>query len=104
MKGAVWQGHPATVRQRILFFRPTRKGGRITQADLLIELLRESREQGEALGLPTIMLAGIAQHSARFNELRHRGFEVINETERDSGGLVLSRYFLVYDPGRDAPR
>ena len=53
------------------------------------------------LELPAIMQAGIAQHGARFNEIRSRGFEVENELDRDNGA-IRSRYVLKFDPEREA--
>ncbi|MFZ0866194.1 MAG: hypothetical protein WAU76_10415 [Candidatus Sulfotelmatobacter sp.] len=44
------------------------------------------------------MAAGIAQHGARFAELRQRGFVIDNELERAADGHVLSRYWLRHDP------
>lgn len=67
-------------------------------------MLRDARAQGKALELPEIMAAGIAQHSARFNEIRSRGFAVENELDRDSAGVVRSRYWLRHDPERDGPQ
>jgi hypothetical protein len=49
------------------------------------------------LELPDIIQAGIAQHGARFNENRSRGFVVVNEIERNNG-VVRSRYRLTFDP------
>jgi hypothetical protein len=50
------------------------------------------------------MQAGIAQHGARFKELRDQGFEITNEMERSADGVVLSRYWLRFDPERDGAR
>jgi hypothetical protein len=74
---------------------------RPTQTDLLIDKLREARDAGRALELPEIMRLGIAQHGARFNEIRSQGFVITNETERAADGRVLSRYWLRHDPERD---
>ena len=74
---------------------------RPTQSELLITALRQRRLEGKALELPEIMLLGIAQHGARFKELRSRGFEIENELERDVLGIVRSRYWLRYDPEQD---
>jgi hypothetical protein len=74
---------------------------RPTQTELLISKLRESRAIGKALELPDIMRLGIAQHGARFNELRRRGFVVENEVDHDPTGIVRSRYWLRHDPERD---
>jgi hypothetical protein len=60
-------------------------------------MLRQARAQGKPLELPAIMQAGIAQHGARFNEIRSQGFAVRNEIDRQ-GGAVRSRYWLDYDP------
>jgi hypothetical protein len=64
-------------------------------------MLREARDKGKPLDLPEIMRAGIAQHGARFAELRERGFVVENELDRDTSGVVRSCYWLRYDPERD---
>lgn len=82
-------------------FKPRRKHKRPTQADVIVELLREKRAQGKALELPEIMAAGIAQHGARMNEIRQRGFVVRNELERSHDGRVLSRYWLECDSEQD---
>ena len=74
---------------------------RPTQTELLTAKLRESRAVGRALELPEIMSLGIAQHGARFNEIRSRGFVIHNEIERTDDGRVLSRYFLKFDPEQD---
>ena len=78
------------------------KRARLSQADVILKMLREKRAQGKALELPEIMACGIAQHSARFNELKARGFKIDNEMERDTDGRVLSRYYLRFDPDRQA--
>jgi hypothetical protein len=80
------------------------KRGRRTQAEVIIELLRDRRDQGKPLELPEIMAAGIAQHGARFNEIRSRGFVVENELDRDSRGIVRSSYWLRYDPEQEGQR
>ena len=100
----LWRDDPATPNQRGLFpeSRKTRKT--LTQAELTVEMLRAARTEGRALELPEIMAAGIAQHGARFNEIRARGFVVENELERSADGRVLSRYWLRYDPERDGER
>jgi hypothetical protein len=64
-------------------------------------MLREARSQDRPLELPSIMQAGIAQHGARFNEIRARGFVVVNEIDRDNG-VVRSRYRLTFDPESEA--
>lgn len=102
MNGGLWRGHPATpAQQQRLVFRE-RKARRkvITQADVLLDMLRKARESGKAVALPEIMQAGIAQHGARFNEIRSLGFVVENETDRE-GDIVRSRYWLRFDPERD---
>jgi hypothetical protein len=98
-RGLFWRGHAATPRQQRLL---SPKQGRKTQADVLIEMLRRARECGRALELPEIMAVGIAQHGARFKEIRERGFVVVNQLERAEDGRILSRYFLRHDPERDA--
>jgi hypothetical protein len=87
MSGELWRGHQG-------------RGG-VSQADLLLRMLREARTKRDAVGLPDIMAAGIAQHGARLNELRGRGFVIENELERQSQGVVHSRYWLRHDPERD---
>jgi hypothetical protein len=67
---------------------------------MIVELLREKRALGKPLELPEIMRVGIAQHGARFAELRERGFVIENEMER-SEARVLSRYWLHHDPELD---
>jgi hypothetical protein len=64
-------------------------------------MLRRARECGRALELPEIMAVGIAQHGARFKEIRERGFVVVNQLERAEDGRVISRYFLRHDVERD---
>ena len=101
----LWRGHAATPTQQSLCFEPEPKKRATnctarTQADVLLGMLRAARAAGRALELPAIMQAGIAQHGARFNELREQGFEIVNEMER-SAGVVRSRYRLVSDPRTD---
>lgn len=101
----LWRGHPATPTQQSLVFepetkKPTRKRSGGTQADVLLGMLQAARTADKPLELPAIMQAGIAQHGARFNELRELGFEIVNEMER-SAGVVRSRYRLVFDPRTD---
>ena len=74
---------------------------RPVQRDLLVAMLRNARALGLALELPTIMQAGIAQHGARFNEVRRRGFAIQNELVHDCSGVVRSRYWLKFDPEKD---
>jgi hypothetical protein len=102
----LWHGHPATPKKQSLCFepetkKPTRKRSGRTQADVLLGLLRAARTASKPLELPTIMQARIAQHGARFSELREQGFEIVNQMER-SDGMVRSWYRLVFDPARDA--
>src|SRR5215469_7957275 len=101
ISNGLWPDHPATTRQEQLAFKPGRNRARPTQGDVIIELLREKRAVGKPLELREIMAAGIAQHSARFSEIRSRGFVVENELDRDTPGIVRSRYWLRYDPERD---
>ena len=100
-----WRGHLATPHQQDLPFEGKRKRRKVcTQADVLIGMLRAARANRTPLQLPDIMQAGIAQHGARFKELREQGFEIINEMERSTDGVVLSRYWLRFDPERDGAR
>lgn len=103
MKGGLWRDHPATPRQEQLVFQSSGKRSRPTQADVIVELLREKRAEGKPLELPEIMAAGIAQHSARLKEIRQRGFVVRNEMERSPNGRVFSRYWLESDPEDGQP-
>jgi hypothetical protein len=99
-----WRNHPATsAQQHLLPFDGTRsqRQGKATQADVLIQLLRDARAHRSPLGLPSIMKAGIAQHGARMKELRDRGFVIQNHMERVDG-VVHSEYQLVFDPENDA--
>ena len=98
-----WPRHPATPHQQNLPFDPKRKRRKhVTQADLLIAMLRDARNKSIPLQLPEIMRAGIAQHGARLKEIREQGFGVRNEMERTADGVVLSRYWLTFDPEVDA--
>lgn len=83
MSGGLWHGHEGRNGQ--------------TQADVLLKMLREARQRGAFVALPNIMQAGIAQHGARLNELRRRGFVVENQLSRDNG-VTHSRYWLRFDP------
>lgn len=103
MTSGFWRNHPATPKQEQLAFKSGRNRPRPTQADLIVELLSEARANGTAVQLPQILGLGVAQHGARFNELRSRGFVIHNETERSHDGRVLSRYWLRHDPERDPP-
>ena len=98
MNTGLWHDHFATPKQEQLSFRSGRKNSRLTQADVIVALLREKRAQSKPLELPEIMAAGIAQHGARMNEIRQRGFVVRNELEHSPNGRVLSRYWLEHDP------
>ena len=97
----LWRKHPATERQRNLFRSNIKRGTKPTQADVLIGMLRRKRADNSALELPEIMQAGIAQHGARFNELRSRGFEIENQLEHRDGA-ICSRYILNFDPELEA--
>src|SRR5215472_8121532 len=102
MKGGHWRDHKATPRQTQLAFRKgCRMSGRPTQADLLAAMLREERAAGKPVALPAIVEAGIAQHGARFNELRSRGFVIENEMSRH-GDTIRSFYWLKYDPEKES--
>ena len=101
MTSGLWRDHPATPRQEQLAFKSSRKRARPTQADVIVEMLREKRALGKPLELPEIMAAGIAQHGARMKEIRQRGFVVRNELERSPDGRVFSCYWLESDPEQD---
>lgn len=89
----LWADHPATPSQQ-------KKHSKSTQREILLSLLREARGRGAALELPAILAVGLAQHGARIAELREGGFVIRNEMER-SDGIVLSRYWLTFDPERE---
>ena len=74
------------------------------QTQLLIAKLRERRSEGKPLDLPDIMRLGIAQHGARFKEIRLRGFVIENEMKRENDGRILSSYWLRFDPEQEATR
>jgi hypothetical protein len=96
-----WRGYLGTSNQQELPFKSGRKRrSKPTQADVLIALLRDARAKRQPVQLPSIMRAGIAQHGARFKEIREQGFHIENEMERTADG-VLSRYWLRFDPERD---
>ena len=87
MSGPLWRN-----------YRGRSKG---SQADDLLSMLRAARANGKGVPLPQIMGVGIAQHGARFNELRSRGFVIQNELHRDGNGIVHSKYWLKYDPEKE---
>ena len=98
----LWQNHLATPHQQTLPFGAKQNHRKQpTQADVLVAMLRAARAKREPLQLPEIMKAGIAQHGARLKEIRDRGFRVDNEMERTAEGVVLSRYWLRFDPELD---
>jgi len=102
----LWRGHAATPAQQSLCFepeskKPRRKHSGVTQADVLLKMLRAARAANKPLELPEIMRAGIAQHGARMTELREQGFQIVNEMERNDG-VVRSWYQLTFDPEREA--
>lgn len=102
MRAGLWRTNPATPSQKCFAFGTSRKStGKVTQADVLIAMLRKARSENRALDLPEILQAGIAQFTARIFELRERGFEIENEMRRSPDGRVLSRYWLRFDPERD---
>lgn len=105
----LWHGHAATPIQESLCFEPEIKNPRkrragLTQADVLLGMLRAARAANGRLELPEIMRAGIAQHGARFAELREQGFEIVNQMEHGSDGVLRSWYRLVFDPQRETTR
>ena len=65
-------------------------------------MLRDAKSSNKPVELPEIMRAGIAQHGARLKELRDRGFVIENELDHQGDGLVRSRYWLRFDPEREA--
>jgi len=98
----LWREKPATANQQRLVFRE-QKPRRVTQADVLLAMLRRARAAGKAVELPEILQVGIAQFTARIFELRERGFQIENEMERGDG-QVKSRYWLRSDPELDGAR
>ena len=100
MSGGLWRDNPATPAQQRLVFGKRARRKSITQADVILEMLRKAREAGKAVELPEILYAGIAEFTARIFELRERGFQIENEMERGNG-QVKSRYWLRFDVERD---
>jgi hypothetical protein len=98
---SLWRNHPATPTQRTLTSLNKTRRKQVTQADVLLQALRQARASGRAPELPDVMALGIAQHGARLNELRYHAFVIENEMERDAGGHVLSHYWLRFDPERN---
>ncbi len=101
---SLWRDHPATAAQRSLFYRQPQNPKRPTQADLLISMLREAHASGKPLDLPAIMRAGIAQHGARFNEIRARGFVVENKIDRTDRSDPFNVHSDVRSGGRPMKR
>ena len=98
---SIWHSHTAPFDQPLLPFNAVRRRRKAcTQADVLLEMLRAARAERSSLDLPSIMRAGIAQHSARFNELRAQGLVIENEMAR-ANGVVRSSYRLTFDPEVD---
>lgn len=95
-----WRGHPATLHQQegLPFPEYGKERKRVTQADVLLTMLREARAKRAPLELPSILARGIAQYNARLAEIRERGFVVRNELTRTNEGIVHSRYWLEFDP------
>ena len=94
----LWRNHPASPHQQSLSDASrSAEVSQLTQADILLAMLRQARSQGCAVELPAIMRAGIAQHGARLHELRERGFVIINQMERYDG-IIRSHYRLAFDP------
>lgn len=106
-RGQLWRGHPATPEQTSLVFEADgteRRSQRVTQADVMLEMLRQARAIGNRLGLPEIQELRIAQHSARFAELRERGHVITNTMRRNDDGRIISEYALEYDVEGDGLR
>jgi hypothetical protein len=102
--GELWRDHPATPTQIAAIPRSVRvpqHRRRTSQADLLIALLRARHAEGKALELYEIRNLGIYQHTARFFELRERGFVIENQLDHAPDGTVCSRYWLRFDPDQD---
>jgi hypothetical protein len=95
---SLWREKPATPNQQRLAI--AKRKPRVTQADVIAELLRDAKAREGALELPVILRTGIAQFTARIYELRKRGFVIENELQRE-GDQVHSRYWLRYDPDND---
>jgi len=67
----LWNDHPATPHQQNLSFgKRAKRRTQLSQADVLIGMLRTARANRTHLDLPSIMKVGIAQHGPRFKELR----------------------------------
>jgi hypothetical protein len=98
---SLWRNHAATSTQQRPNLRSRSHRKQVTQADVLLQALRQACASGRATELPEIMALGIAHHGARLNELRYHAFVIENEMERDAEGRVLSHYWLRFDPERD---
>jgi hypothetical protein len=102
----LWRDVPATGNQLRLFDqaqppkKPPQRHGRITQADLILSLLRAARARGTPLSLPEILGLGVAQYSARLKELRDAGHVIQNRLKRIDG-VTHSWYELVHDVEHD---
>jgi hypothetical protein len=98
---SLWRNHPATPAQQTLTFLSRSRRKQVTQSDVLLQVARQARASRRALELSEIVALGIAQHGARLNEVRSRGFVIENEMELGAEGHVPSRYWLRFDPEGD---
>jgi hypothetical protein len=71
---------------------------RLSQQQIVSQLLRRARADGRDVEVPELMRAGVAHFTARIFELRRRGFVILNHQSRDASGRVRSRYTLAVDP------
>ena len=102
MNSGLWEDYPATDKQtRLSFSSRKRRNGGMTQADIILDLLRIAKSENRPLRLPEILGTHIAQFTARIYELRKRGFTIENEMQRGPG-TVRSSYRLIFDPEGDA--
>jgi hypothetical protein len=79
-----------------------KKSSRISQAELIVKMLRKARTEDRAVGVSELMMAGVAHFTTRIMELRQRGFGIENEMWRNFDGRVCSQYWLTRDPEQDS--
>src|SRR4051794_26614395 len=103
MTGCLRHDNRATDAQ-LRFTFPPEINRPTAQADVILRLLREARDQGRALTLTQILQVGIKQYPARMYELRKWGCKIKNEIRRSQEGRPLSMYRLTFDPERDGAR
>ena len=97
----LWKNHPATPGQCGFSIEIEGKCGKLTEADLLIQMRHTAREGGNVFELPEVRRVGIGQHGALVAAVREAGFVIENELESSADGGLLSCYWLRYDSETD---